>query len=67
MTEKNDISSFFEDSLKDIDDNICLSEICKDTHDIIFQIYFNIKNWFGWHNYIVNDSFVIIALKYSND
>ena len=37
MTEKNDISSFFEDSLKDID-NICLSEICKDTHDIIFQI-----------------------------
>ena len=29
MTEKNDISSFFEDSLQDID-NICLSETSKD-------------------------------------
>ena len=29
MTEKNDISSFFEDSLEDID-NICLSEANKD-------------------------------------
>jgi hypothetical protein len=29
MTEKNDISSFFEDSLRDID-NICLSETSKD-------------------------------------
>ena len=39
MTEKNDISSFFENSLQEID-NICLSEISKDekVNDFINKI-----------------------------
>ena len=44
MTEKNDISSFFEDSLRDID-NICLSETSKDKKIRGF-IKLLLRNWF---------------------